>query len=150
MKYKYVHKDTITYARQILRWFNVSMVCSKRIKKDEAWPKGGVIYINKLVNEEDFLSAVSHELQHVLNFRNSKYPAYHSDDWKRFTKAVLYHGLQAELYTDKKAAKLCKEFFPWVKYQFGYKYKANQWWYKVYYKQEVKNDYRNYLKRLRS
>lgn len=142
-KHGFVDKSTIQYVRWTLRQYGVKLVCTKRQYKCEAFPKGAIVYLTPWMNEVEFFNAAAHELQHVINYRTGKYPAYHSENLKRFVKATKYHGLQAEIYTDKQAAKLIKGLFPWVKYYSWYRTKAAQWFYKYDFKREVANAYNN-------
>lgn len=70
-----------------------------------------------------FLSSVFHEACHVFNARDGKYAFYHDGKPKTTTKDMkhlLKIALRAEVYTDERAAKLMKEYFPHIKFERGY------------------------------
>jgi len=69
----------------------------------------------------------SHEMGHVFNFRNKKYYKYNRYVGKEYTKRFLKkdsavkYALRAEIYTDKVGKRLCKKWFPNIKYKGSYK-----------------------------
>lgn len=65
-----------------------------------------IFLVNRMISDKDFLTALFHEVQHVLNYRNGKYKLYHSGKFNR--KQFLYWALSAERYTDRQAEKLAK------------------------------------------
>lgn len=70
------------------------------------------------------ISIFCHELGHYQNFLNEKYPRYHNGtNWPRKFKSkrgAARYALRAELYTEKVGRRLCKQYFPEVKYQQNY------------------------------
>ncbi len=76
-----------------------------------------------------FVSTVMHEICHILAKRNGKYSVYHSAlefvsmyEYKIYKKTAL----NAELYVDKMAQKLCKKLFPKVRYDKSYNTKKSR------------------------
>jgi hypothetical protein len=74
------------------------------------------------------VSLFCHELAHFINWKTGKYPLYHNP--KNFGKMkklfpkygrLVRYSLNAEIYTEKIGAELCKEWFPRVKYERYYK-----------------------------
>jgi hypothetical protein len=71
-----------------------------------AKPPQNWIYLCTQQSDNDFLTALFHEIQHVLNYRNGKYKTYHN--LCKTKKEYLRWALPAERYTDREAAKLAK------------------------------------------
>lgn len=77
---------------------------------------------------EHLVSLFCHELGHFVNWKTGKYPIYHNP--KNFNKMhtlfpdygrLVRYSLNAEIYTEKVGKRLCKEWFPDVKYLIYYK-----------------------------
>lgn len=107
-------KSILKKARKLAKSFGCKLYLNKRIIKENGNPAGfaypwkSEIYVDPTLNLVEFTTAVFHEIQHCLNFRNKKYLRYHSGN---ATKADYRRwGLRAELYTDKHAKKLAKSF----------------------------------------
>jgi hypothetical protein len=70
-------------------------------------------------------STVAHEICHILNKRDGKYPVYHNyRNWPKdgdFSTAFRQTAYRAELYTDARARKLLKLNYPHLKYLNSYK-----------------------------
>lgn len=90
-------------------------------------PKGGNfaecwrnhIQVSKLNGDRQFMSALFHEIQHCINFRNKKYMDYHKGPisvktWKRW-------ALPAEIYTEVQAEKLAKAngFYEYIRFYYN-------------------------------
>jgi len=147
MKYKFVSKDMIKYVREIVRMHGVRMVCNKRLVRTEADCDNEIIYVVPYLVEEDFISGAMHELQHILNKRNGKYPAYHGlKGYKAEYRATILHGYQAERYTDIEARKLHKKLFPWVKYHATYLHPSGKWFWEVFHIAKVEREYAKYFR----
>jgi hypothetical protein len=73
----------------------------------------------------NLFSTAAHEICHILNKREGKYPIYH--DWRQwredgdFSSEFLATSHRAELYTDKRGKALLKLNYPHLKFIFGYK-----------------------------
>ncbi len=83
------------------------------------------IHVGGTGTDKVVISIFCHELGHYQNFLNGKYPRYHSGtNWPRkFRKkkrAAARYALKAELYTEKVGRRLCRRYFPAVKYQQNY------------------------------
>jgi hypothetical protein len=95
--------------------------------------KRRTISISIKLGRQEFINTFFHELQHIINYDEHKYPAYHG----RFSRAkqiraAKTHGIQAERYTDRRAKKLQKKYFPQVPYKSAYKSKESVIFYKEY------------------
>lgn len=98
-----VNQQTLNKCKQLCKNYNIKYQFTNSIY---SWsePYNEKIFIAKGLDDIDFVTMVFHEIQHVLNWRNKKYYAYHKKnpsrkDWKRWS-------LIAEVYTDKQAKKL--------------------------------------------
>lgn len=119
-------KRTISKCRKLLSSYKVNYSFTSNFKYPEAngfaKPNHNFICINKTITDNEFTTAVFHELQHILNYRNKKYFEYHSCNDK---KTMKKWALRAEVYTDKEAKKLAKTY-GFNKYQMTYK--MNNYW----------------------
>lgn len=97
-----------------------------------AYPEEEFVHIGcRYLTVQHFLSAVYHEIQHVLNYRNKKYLLYHtmnSIQTYEDIETVMRTAVKAEKYTDKYAKKLMKKDYPNIPYV-GYD-KDNIEWFK--------------------
>jgi hypothetical protein len=70
------------------------------------------------------LFSTAHEICHILNKRDGKYPIYHNwREWRedgRFSPGFLSTSYRAEVYTDKRAKALLKLNYPSLKYLADY------------------------------
>ena len=89
---------------------------------------GESIVVGTSSNTGDVISTFCHELAHFINWKTGKFPIYHNPNnfehmdeiFPHYSKRVRY-SLQAEIFTDKQGKKLCKEWFPRIKYRTTYK-----------------------------
>ena len=76
----------------------------------------------EFVDRDTILSAVFHEIAHVVNYRNRKYYPYHND--KVLNKRTLAYakrfGLKAEQHTDFVGSKMMKKYDPSLCFRFTY------------------------------
>lgn len=84
----------------------------------------GTLTVGTDVAKKEVVSTFCHELAHHMNLIDGKYKDYHDGsyawmDRKDVEKSVKY-AYKAEVYTDKRGKKLCKQWFPGVKYRVGY------------------------------
>jgi hypothetical protein len=148
LTYKYVNKKMVKYVHEILHMYGVKARTHKSVKKSEADCMREIVYISPWQIEEDFIGSAIHELQHILNKRNGKYPAYHGlKGTKAEYRATILHGVQAEKYTDREARKLFKEHFPGFKYHAGYLHPSGPWWFGLFQRNKAKREYAKYFKR---
>lgn len=132
-----IKKNSLIYkqAISIIRSFKVKYRISWDNSECYALPYDEIIFIGaKGLSIQFFLSAVFHEIQHVLNKRNKKFFIYHNMNkvrTKKDIKRVIYTAVKAEKYTDKHAKKLLKKYFPDVKY-IGYNEIAIDWFKNVH------------------
>jgi hypothetical protein len=148
MKHRFVSKKMIKYVREIVRMYGVRMVCTKRTLRTEADCVNEIIYVVPNLIEEDFISGAMHELQHILNKRNGKYPAYHClKGVKAEYRATILHGYQAERYTDIQARKLHNILFPKFRYSATYLHPFGKWLFDVIHVTKVKREYAKHFKR---
>jgi len=126
-----VSKDIVKYAKSIARLYNVKIRTDKTQYRCAADCVKEIIFVSPhRGSDREYISSFCHEMQHILNKRNGKYPAYHNrKSYKESLKATIYHGFQAELYTDKQAVQFCKQFFPWIKFNSSYRLKRSKEWY---------------------
>lgn len=90
-----------------------------------------------------FISAVCHELAHVICYRNNKYFDYNNFGSKtRLTRKRvriwIRTGFKAELYADKIGIQLMKKYFPGIRYIGGYNTKDGYDWYQKYYIKDLR------------
>lgn len=91
------------------------------------WTGTEVILVGKCDTLSGTLSIFFHELTHFINWKLKRYPTYHNPKnfgklakkFKSKSLAITY-ALKAELFTDKEGKKLCKEWFPSIKYKSYY------------------------------
>jgi hypothetical protein len=139
--------EVIRMVKEMVRMHGVRIHVHRGLSRDYAFCPIETIYVSPWHTESRFISCAMHELQHILNKREGKYPAYHGRrGLKAASRAIILHGLQAERYTDLRARELCRSFFPWVRYYSAYRYEYARWWYNGVYKEAVKHEY---LKRFR-
>lgn len=94
----------------------------------------GGVFIGKYIKigykgtRREIFSIFCHELAHFINWKTGRYPIYHNPkNFDNFHKCFRSYGqlvrysLNAEIFTDKQGAKLCKEWFPGIKYEILYK-----------------------------
>lgn len=71
---------------------------------------------------ENIYSVFFHELQHIINYREGYFKAYHNPSKSDKNFANLKRtAFRAELFTDRKAEELMKLYFPKLKYVKHYK-----------------------------
>lgn len=91
-------------------------------------PNTNKIAVGTSGTNQQILNIFSHEMGHVFNFRQKKYYKYHRFIGKKYTRrfktkhAAVRYALKAEIYTDTVGRRLCKKWFPGVKYTRTYKY----------------------------
>jgi hypothetical protein len=93
------------------------------------WMYGNTIYVFKDTETHTrLISIFCHELAHYLNWKEGKYPIYHSKDYGKIVgkyfntiAKITAYAHRAEVYTEKRGKALAKTFFPGVKYQMFYK-----------------------------
>jgi hypothetical protein len=74
------------------------------------------------MTEQEFMSIFFHELAHIVNCDNKKFPVYHDPNNKYVDTPAYYRtAWRAELYTDTVGKKLMHEFFPGIEYLPAYK-----------------------------
>lgn len=85
----------------------------------------GKIFVGVDVTKSFMISAFCHELAHHLNQQDKIYPRYHRSSGQSGNEAWLdrsdYWGsieyaYRAEAYTDRRGKKLCKQWFPKIKF----------------------------------
>lgn len=87
------------------------------------------------LSESQIATLFCHELAHFKNWKNGKYPTYHSTTWreeaKKFRTAMdaAEYALDAEVYTEHIGRKLCKRLFPEVKYKAFYRKTQKHLWF---------------------
>lgn len=102
------------------------------------WIKGGQygyyipgtnkIFVSQTGSVRSIATIFCHELGHYKNFLSGKYYKYHHYKGKPFTRrfktkdALVRYALKAEIYTDKVGRRLCKQYFPDIKYKANYKF----------------------------
>ena len=87
----------------------------------------GSIIVGMGKSKKQAISTFCHELAHHCNQIDAIYPRYHrtynkSNSWfnrKKLEKSAKY-AYRAEAYTEKRGRKICKTWFPKVKYQSFY------------------------------
>lgn len=85
-----------------------------------AWPN--IVWIYKKQTASGLLSTAYHELCHILNYREGKYPIYHSKSgYRRNRKGYIATAYRAELYTDKRAEKMMNQDYPDIMYVQSYR-----------------------------
>jgi hypothetical protein len=123
----------LKHIRGLAKLYGVQLRVTSRTQglSGYAYSERNKIFLNSYLGPKHTLSCFFHELQHVLNYRNKKYYAYHGGgSTKQVYRAIIYHGWQAERYTDRMAALLMKRHFPNEKYRAAY----NNDWAKLHYK----------------
>ena len=103
--------------------------CKVRFKDQlgGAWA-GPYIVVGTLGNMTVQVSVFAHELAHFINWKTGRYPRYHDPKtfntfhkrFKHLGQAVRY-ALNAEIFTEIEGKKLCKEWFPKIKYITSYR-----------------------------
>jgi hypothetical protein len=86
-----------------------------------------IVYINYSISVPQLISTVFHEIGHVLNIREGKFPIYHNFKiWfkhhktKNFPAGFKRTALSAELYTEARGRVMAKTYFPKVRYSTTY------------------------------
>ena len=117
-------KEAIRILRQVAKSYKIEITFSKNIK-----PSGYAnmetehIGINNRLSIRETFSTVFHEICHILNKREGKYPIFHNPkSWKNngFSPYFLSTSHRAELFTEKRAKLLMKKSFPKIKYAMSY------------------------------
>lgn len=91
-------------------------------------PNTNRIAVGMTGSKQAVATIFSHEMGHVFNFRNKKYYKYHRFVGKQYTRrfkkkhSAVDYALKAELYTDRVGRRLCKKWFPDIKFRATYKY----------------------------
>lgn len=101
-----VSAKTLKFCKDICKIYKVKLYVRTlpNVIGGIAYPADGVIELNRNATDNEFKTALFHEVQHCLNFRNGKYKAFHQ---KRATKKTIKRwALPAEIYTDKMGKKL--------------------------------------------
>ena len=101
----------------------VRLIFSGNLTSDgQADIKDEFVTINSKLTIQSMFSAAAHEISHILNKREGKYPIYHSyKGWiEPYSSKFLATAHRAELYTDKRGKKLLKLEYPQFKYESGY------------------------------
>lgn len=86
----------------------------------------GHITVGSKATNQQLINIFCHELAHFKNDLEGKYPVYHRMCAKKAIQRMglqryVNYALKAEIYTDKIGKKICKDWFPKVKYTDGYK-----------------------------
>jgi hypothetical protein len=135
---KKIHK----FAKDLSRLYGVKIRIYKNsfISYGYAHLDKNKIAIYSCKNEEKFLSIFFHELQHFINKKLGVFPLYHKPKTSlEEHKGIVYTGIRAERYTDKKAESLMKIYFPDLTFHSSYRYKDTLSWYKEEYIWPSKN-----------
>lgn len=134
----YRNPKIVVLALSIVKQYNIKYRLRINSHENYAHPADEKIFLGIEAEDtiQDFLSAVMHEVAHVLNFRNKKYIKYHNAGKNvRITKQRIKDykrlGIRAEVYTDSVAKKLMRKHFPEIPYRAGYT-KTNRKWYKAF------------------
>lgn len=144
----YVSKKTIREVKDIFRMYGFRLHTHAGVMRSAALPEETIAYVTPWVTEEMYVSAAMHELQHLVNAEEGKYPAYHGRLGSvRYMRAAVLHGLQAEKYTDRRARELAGVFFPGVRFHASYSTKRGVRWYKERFMRGVKDEYLKHFKR---
>lgn len=89
-------------------------------------PGTNKIFVGVDAPDSVVISIFCHELGHYENFLTGKYARYHrSGDFRKrfkFKRSAAKYALKAELYTEKVGRRLCKEWFPGVRYHQAYRW----------------------------
>lgn len=103
--------------------------CKVRFKETSLGFFCGDYIVVPIEGHRDFDSMASvffHELTHFINFHTGKYSYYHNFKDRRLPKkyqtihSFVKYALEAEIYTDKEAAKLMKWWIPSGKFYRSY------------------------------
>lgn len=116
-----------------------------------------IIYINYLTiygSPSELFSTFFHEYAHILNKRERKYATYHNiHEVKRLTNNIFNTfkkvHIRAERYTDRRAAKLMKQYMPKIKYIYGYNDKEVVKWVKSSIQSLTLKDFKSHIKSLK-
>lgn len=97
--------------------------CKVKFDKDEiggSAPLKGTIIIGTQADNVEMIGTFCHELAHHCNQIDKKYKKYHTPGGGWFNKdkykQSIAYAYAAEVYTEKRAKKLCKMWFPGTKY----------------------------------
>lgn len=91
-------------------------------------PGTNKICVGAVGSVRSLVTIFCHELAHYRNFLDGKYYAYHHLVGKKFMRrfktkdAVITYALNAEIYTDKRGRRICKELFPDIKFKRSYRF----------------------------
>lgn len=100
------------------------------IEKELIIINGDIKFKKKKEELAFFISTVLHEICHILTARKGKFRVYNYIDpfkcSKKERNIYLQTALRAEVYVDKMAEKLCKRFFPGVRFVKSYRSKRDK------------------------
>lgn len=112
-----------------------------RIRRDYKYSGGGIAFPSESRIEiklgpsrnytvRKFLSISFHEAAHIFNLREGKFVRYHRDDVNTAEdiRYFLKYWLRAELYTEWRAEKLMKQYFPDIPFQLSYDKEGIAWY----------------------
>jgi predicted SprT family Zn-dependent metalloprotease len=129
-------KSRKTIARELCQMFGVKY---RGVHRSLQWGWAyanvfeGEIFINlgHKCTKNVFISAVLHEICHIIAHRQGKFKLYHADntDNKDNIRAILRTGLRAERYVDNQAKALMKGLFPGMRYDYSYLRKEDVLWF---------------------
>lgn len=129
-------KEQQEICRKVCRPLRIRYTVSKNpLVCGTAVPPLGKIIVSSVgtKNRDQFISALMHEVCHVLAFRNGKYKEVHEFSEKKLISRKMLASyaknvLNAEIYVDKMAEKMTRELFPNVKYEKAYRGRREQQW----------------------
>jgi hypothetical protein len=100
------------------------------------------IYYNHRINPHLLASICLHEMCHIWCLRRGIYPTYHRDTRCKTIKDYqnyLRTAFRAECYVDNMAHKNIQQFFPGIRFIYGYKNKRKVKWFKTEHLQQVRD-----------
>ena len=120
------HDQAIEEAKVILKAYKIKATFN--YNSNRCFSRISEAYIHIGLNSQEFknkssvLSAVFHEIAHVVNFRDKKFFTYHNDSVNNqasYDYAQKF-GLRAEQHTDFIAARLMKAHYPRLRFRYTY------------------------------
>jgi hypothetical protein len=108
--------------KEVCRDYEIKHLFSPQVRSNWASFQDEKIVIDSTQRPVVIISAAFHEICHILNMREKKYPIYHNPwNWVGiFSSKFKSTAFRAEVYTDRRAAKMMEEYFPELEYDWGY------------------------------
>jgi predicted SprT family Zn-dependent metalloprotease len=134
---KATRKNIIKEIKSILKTHNINYAISLNSNQCYSQAPDNYIYLGfnspEFKTRDSMLTALFHEMAHLINYQNNKYYQYHEN--KLTNKAIVYairFGLRAEQHTDQIGEKLMKAYDP----KTNFKHTYNRPEMKIRYKEE--------------